>query len=112
MPRTKSIKIRLTDEEHQQLLDRCGDLALAEWLRTLGLGQDVVVKRRRRRYTPADPKLIHQLAKLGNNVNQIARVVNSHKHSIDKVWLLSALNSVREILQGLREDYTNDSDLS
>lgn len=112
MARTKSIKIRLTEEEHDQLLRRCGDMPLAEWLREVGLGQEVKVKRRRKAYTPVDPTLIRQLSKLGNNVNQIARVVNTYKSNLDKVWLLSALNSVKESLTALRKDNSNDSDIS
>ncbi|MFY2980148.1 plasmid mobilization relaxosome protein MobC, partial [Klebsiella pneumoniae] len=37
--RTKEIKIRLTETEHQRLLDRCDRTHLAEWLRQLGLGE-------------------------------------------------------------------------
>ncbi|MBJ4207045.1 plasmid mobilization relaxosome protein MobC, partial [Salmonella enterica subsp. enterica serovar Derby] len=37
--RTKEIKIRLTETEHQRLLDRCDRTLLAEWLRPLGLGE-------------------------------------------------------------------------
>jgi hypothetical protein len=33
--RTKEIKIRLTETEHQRLLDRCDRTHLAEWLRQL-----------------------------------------------------------------------------
>ncbi|MGR9070701.1 plasmid mobilization relaxosome protein MobC, partial [Klebsiella quasipneumoniae] len=34
--RTKEIKIRLTETEHQLLLERCDRTHLAEWLRHLG----------------------------------------------------------------------------
>ncbi|MDW2434307.1 plasmid mobilization relaxosome protein MobC, partial [Escherichia coli] len=37
--RTKEIKIRLTDDEHQRLLERSQRTHLAEWLRELGLGE-------------------------------------------------------------------------
>jgi hypothetical protein len=37
--RTREIKIRLTDSEHQRLIDRCDRTHLAEWLRQLGLGE-------------------------------------------------------------------------
>ena len=110
--RKKEIKIRLTEEEHQDLLARCGDVPLATYLRQLGLQQEVVVKRRRKSYTSVDPTLIHQLSKLGNNVNQIARVVNTYKHNLDKIWLLTVLNGLREVLEGIRKDNKSDSKVS
>lgn len=110
--RTKSIKIRLTQEEHEALLNRCGDIPLAEWLRTLGMGQEINLVKRRKRYSSVDPLLIRQLAALGNNVNQIARVVNTVKQGIDRIWLLSALNSVKSSLEAIRKDNQNDSDIS
>lgn len=101
--RTKSIKIRLTDEEHQILLNRSADIPLAEWLRNLGLGSDVRSKRRRK-LPDVDPNLLFHLAKIGTNINQIARVVNQTKDKLDKVWLLTVLHSFRNILSDLRED--------
>ena len=37
--RTKEIKIRLTEEEHQALLDRCTKSSLATWMREICLGE-------------------------------------------------------------------------
>lgn len=71
--RTKEIKIRLTDQEHEQLLDRCENTYLAEWLRELGLGRCAT----KRKKTPeVDPALLRQVAGIGNNLNQIARRLN------------------------------------
>lgn len=103
--RTKSIKIRLTEKEHENLLSRCGNIPLAEWLRNIGLGQDVQhIPKRKKTYPSVDPLLTRQLAGLGNNLNQIARVVNQKKHSIDKIWLLTALTGLRESLEKIKED--------
>lgn len=44
--RTKEIKIRMTETEHQRLLERCDRLHLADWLRQLGLGEHTSRKRR------------------------------------------------------------------
>jgi hypothetical protein len=52
------------------------------------------IKRRRRNYTPADPELIKHLARIGNNLNQIARYVNT-KSGVDSVELLAQLNALR-----------------
>ncbi len=42
----KRDQIRLTETEHQRLLDRCDRTHLAEWLRQLGLGEHTSRKRR------------------------------------------------------------------
>ena len=70
--RDKSIKIRLTTDEHQQLVkNKVGD-ELATWLRDLGLNQ----KHNRhhqsqKKVKTADPELLRQLARIGANLNQI-----------------------------------------
>jgi hypothetical protein len=52
-------------------------------------------RRPRRTYTPADPALIRNLAWIGNNLNQIARWVNTYKSGVDSVELLAHLNALR-----------------
>jgi hypothetical protein len=71
--RTKEIKIRLTETEHQRLLDRCDRTHLAEWLRQLGLGEHTS---RKRRMPDVAPELLRQVSGIGNNLNQIARRLN------------------------------------
>ncbi|MEB6472832.1 MobC family plasmid mobilization relaxosome protein, partial [Klebsiella michiganensis] len=71
--RTKEIKIRLTETEHQRLLDRCDRTHLAEWLRLLGLGEHTS---RKRRVPEVAPELLRQVSGIGNNLNQIARRLN------------------------------------
>ena len=71
--RTKEIKIRLTETEHQRLLDRCDRTHLAEWLRHLGLGEHTS---RKRRVPSVAPELLRQVSGIGNNLNQIARRTN------------------------------------
>ncbi|EPY7234519.1 TPA: MobC family plasmid mobilization relaxosome protein [Klebsiella pneumoniae] len=71
--RTKEIKIRLTETEHQRLLDRCDRTHLAEWLRQLGLGEHTS---RKRRVPEVAPELLRQVSGIGNNLNQIARRLN------------------------------------
>ncbi len=66
--RTKEIKIRLTESEHERLLARCDRAYLAEWLRSLGLGEHVL---RRRRVPDVDPVLLRQVTGIGNNLNGV-----------------------------------------
>ncbi|MDW3810860.1 plasmid mobilization relaxosome protein MobC [Klebsiella pneumoniae] len=69
----RKIKIRLTETEHQRLLDRCDRTHLAEWLRQLGLGEHTS---RKRRVPEVAPELLRQVSGIGNNLNQIARRLN------------------------------------
>jgi hypothetical protein len=66
-------QIRLTETEHQRLLDRCDRTHLAEWLRQLGLGEHTS---RKRRVPDVAPELLRQVSGIGNNLNQIARRLN------------------------------------
>lgn len=69
--RKKEIKIRLTEAEFEALQSR-RTKNLAGWMRDLALGA-VPIRQ-------ADPKLVRQVAKIGNNLNQIARYVNTERH--------------------------------
>ena len=92
--RTKEIKIRLTETEHQRLLDRCDRTHLAEWLRQLGLGEHIS---RKRRVPEVAPELLRQVSGIGNNLNQIAHHANK-TGQIDPTELHAVLAMVRAIL--------------
>jgi Bacterial mobilisation protein (MobC) len=72
--RAKSIKIRVSEVELAAIRERCDRPMLADWLRDLALGES-----KRRPVPKADPELLRQLAAIGNNLNQLARWVNSTK---------------------------------
>ena len=107
--RTKEIKIRLTENEHERLLARCDRAHLAEWLRSLGLGEHVL---RRRRVPDVDPALLRQVTGIGNNLNQIARKL----HGLDaipvpqQVSLLVVLTSLDRQLSALLETQRDRQD--
>lgn len=100
--RTREIKIRLTDSEHQRLIDRCDRTHLAEWLRQLGLGEHTT---RKRRLPDVAPELLRQVSGIGNNLNQIARCLNQLDglNSTERVSLLAVLNSLDRNLAELLE---------
>ena len=99
---TKEIKIRLTETEHQRLLDRCDRTYLAEWLRQLGLGE---YTSRKRRVPDVAPELLRQVSGIGNNLNQIARRLNQTDSLTpsERVSLLAVLNSLDRQLGDLLE---------
>ena len=102
--RTKEIKIRLTETEHQRLLERCDRTHLAEWLRQLGLGEHTS---RKRRIPDVAPELLRQVSGIGNNLNQIACRLNQSDSLTpsDRVSLLSILNSLDRQLGELLEQH-------
>ena len=102
--RTREIKIRLTDSEHQRLIDRCDRTHLAEWLRQLGLGERTA---RKRRLPDVAPELLRQVSGIGNNLNQIARRLNQIDGltPTERVSLLAVLNSLDRNLGELLEQH-------
>ncbi|WP_218190819.1 MobC family plasmid mobilization relaxosome protein, partial [Klebsiella variicola] len=57
-----------------------------------------------------DPKLLRQLAGIGNNLNQIARLVNQHSKQdsvLDRIAIITALSSIERELQRLNDDHKN-----
>ena len=98
--RQKEIKIRLTDEEHQALLDRCTTASLASWMRESCLNEK---RTKQSKVIEVDPKLLRQLAGIGNNLNQIARLVNHESKAnsaIDRIAIITALSGIERELQG------------
>ena len=103
--RQKEIKIRLTDEEHQALLDRCTKGSLASWMRESCLNEK---RTKQSKVIEVDPKLLRQLAGIGNNLNQIARLVNQESKAnsaIDRIAIITALSGIERELQRLHNDH-------
>lgn len=79
-------------------------ISLSDWLRakvdvaqTTGIAPPAKAPKRRK-YTPVDPALLFQVAQIGNNLNQIARHINSRNVSITSVHVLALLTSIRRDL--------------
>jgi hypothetical protein len=101
--REKVIKVRCTAEEYETLKWRCPKARLAEWMREQCLNPDGDWVRQTQAPEPADPALLRQLAGIGNNLNQIARRVNSGEWgAVDKVQVIAALAAVERELAELR----------
>ncbi|EWH02008.1 MobC family plasmid mobilization relaxosome protein, partial [Halomonas sp. BC04] len=85
------------------------DLSLSDWLRQCVDGADAVKtgqrrQRRRLRTLTADPALLRQLAAIGSNVNQIARVLNTVGLTPgDHAQLLAELAAIQRELHHLAE---------
>jgi|TARA_B100001989_G_scaffold252460_1_gene234579 hypothetical protein len=100
--RQKEIKVRLTEAEHQALLERMTGGELATWIRNTCLDEK---PNKKRNYKAADPQLLAALGRIGGNLNQIARQVNTVESDIEKIRAFAELAIIREQLQGILADY-------
>lgn len=97
--RTKVIHLRLTEEEHQALIERKTKARLAEWLRDLALAQEP-----KQQPKPTDPALLFELNRIGVNLNQIARECNRQNPGIDLVSVLATLRDIEKNLNDIRKN--------
>lgn len=100
--RNKEIKVRLTEAEHEALLERMTGGELATWIRNTCLDEK---PNKKRNYKIADPQLLAALGRIGGNLNQIARQVNTVESDIEKLRAFAELAIIREQLKGILADY-------
>lgn len=99
--RTRFLGIRVTDAEYAQLLERCDGKQLAVWMRETCLDTRPA---RSSRLPSMAPALLRQFAGTGNNLNQIARKINSGQWSgHDRVQIIACLMAVEAELRRLRQ---------
>lgn len=94
------IKVSGSERESWNSLAEANRSTLADLIRQQ-LGAAALVHRdpvKKRRIKRVDPALIRELAKIGNNLNQIARWANTHKAEADAFAVLRALLSVERQL--------------
>ncbi|WP_350552556.1 MobC family plasmid mobilization relaxosome protein [Pseudoalteromonas sp. 120-MNA-CIBAN-0494] len=105
--RTKSIKIRVNESEFSALKsqkEKAGFSMLADYMRSVSLNLEVSVKKE---YPKVDPVLQRQLSGIGNNINQIARQVNSSEIKAgDSLQIISYLSSIDENLKQIRQSWS------
>lgn len=105
MKRTKKIMLRLTDSEYQKISENC-QMPIARFIRETALGNAII-----RRIVPpkVDPKLIRQIAFIGNNLNQLTKLSHqkNNNNELDNLALLSELAVIRQSLDDLKNAYTH-----
>lgn len=82
------------------------NLPMSDWLRQTVERDAVRIvdyrhPRPRRRFSPADPALLFAVARIGNNVNQIARLMHGHSLSAQRIDALRCLQVLVEIQRDL-----------
>lgn len=77
----KKVQIRMSADEKSLILERAQGADISTFLRELGLGHDPKVPKQKPKVIvhSADPELIRHIAKIGNNINQIAKNLNLTK---------------------------------
>lgn len=105
--RTKSIKIRVTENEFSalnELKEKSGFSMLAEYMRSVSLNLELSAKQE---YPKIDPVLQRQLSGIGNNLNQIARQVNSSEFKAgDCLQIISYLASIDNNLKQISQNWS------
>lgn len=96
--RNKEIKVRLTQEEYEQLLQRKTKPRLAEWIRETCLDQ-----KPKKEILTVDPLLLYELNKIGVNLNQIAKKVQYEEHNIE--WLITLIHIEKHLASLLENDH-------
>lgn len=96
--RTKKIEIRVSETEYEQLLERKTKTRLAEWIRETCL--ESKLNKKAKPIPKIDPTLLVALSKIGSNLNQIARHLNTDKilSAQEKVKALLELTSIEQSL--------------
>lgn len=77
----KKVQIRMSADEKALILERAQGADISTFLRELGLGHAPKVPEpvAKNIIHSADPELVREVAKIGNNINQIAKHLNLTK---------------------------------
>lgn len=102
MSKYKQIKINLSPEDHARFSDAAAaeNISMAELIRQkIGAKiEDAPAPKITRPVKKADPKLMYEMNRIGNNLNQIARHLNSGG-KLDKTVLQILVNIEDEMRQ-------------
>lgn len=111
--RDKWVNIKVTEKERNewQAFAQLKDKNLSDVLRQLiadEMGVEIrlenlpVKKKQVRASRKINPELLRELAKIGNNLNQIARWANTYKSDADALEVLQALLSIQRAMPDAR----------
>jgi len=100
--RNRMIRIRVTDEEYEAIKKNAPNGNMSEWLRTFAF----LCKPKKRKAKEVNPELLYELNKIGVNLNQIAKAINSDPDISKQLDLHLILISIDSSLKDLREIYS------
>lgn len=95
MKKNKRIEIRINEGELDVLKKKAAlsGLSFSDYLRQLAITGKV---RRYKKTAPIKAEMVREIAKIGNNLNQIARWCNTHKNNADAEEVLCALVAIEK----------------
>jgi len=107
--KNKTVGIHLNDGEYAAIKKRTNTAAarsLGAYIKAIVFHAPIPEKRTIRHTKVADPALIRQLAWIGNNVNQIARVINRSESisETEAASIFAVLAVIAEELEALKEN--------
>ena len=102
--RSTAVVIRVHPEERDLLKLNAGihGMSVSDYVRQTCLGL-------RLRRTPEEKRRLRELARIGSNLNQLARWVNTHKESLEAVEVLAALTRLENQIENFASDTTGDA---
>ncbi|NMR82208.1 plasmid mobilization relaxosome protein MobC [Vibrio parahaemolyticus] len=101
--RTECIQLRVSKDEKLQIFANAnGNVSV--WLRTMALNPNSCHHKKLYKEIKQDPALVSEVARIGNNLNQIARYINIEKKSgllVDLVAVQAQLVQINTLLSAL-----------
>lgn len=101
------LTLRVNSYEHELIKKRQTERTMSRWLRNLALESTPI--------SIADPNLIRQLGRIGSNLNQVARRVNTDEeldktldNQLDK-QVLNEINAIRKLMHELINQNLEDA---
>ena len=103
--RSAWIKMRVTPDEKKLIESKASALGqtVTDFLRQRALDY-------RLRQSPLEKKRIRQLARIGSNMNQIARWANTYKDSLEAVEVIAALTSLERQIENFASGATGEAE--
>ena len=103
--RSTAVVIRVHPEERDLLKLNAGihGMSVSDYVRQTCL-------RLRLRRTPEERRRLRELARIGSNLNQIARWANTHKDSLEAVEVITALTSLEEKIDTFASGTSGDAE--
>ena len=107
----KQIKVNFYPYQHEQIKNLAVEkkVTIAQFIREkLELTLDekdtrkIYTETQKKVYKSSDPKLLFELNKIGNNLNQIAKVINQKKDDINSIDILQSLVNIEQQIKTLK----------
>ena len=102
--RSTAVVIRVHPEERDLLKLNAGlhGMSVSDYVRQTCLGL-------RLRRTPEEKRRLRELARIGSNLNQIARWANTYKESLEAVEVLAALTRLETKIKHFASEATDEA---